>query len=382
MSNIFKSSSSGGGTPITTINGDTGSITGSTVTIFANNAVNNSGKTVKFVNSGATSTLDLSDIVNNTYIGTSAGVGLSASIQDNTSVGTLTLASLTSAVANNAFGFSSLNALTSGGGNNAFGTNSLKNITTGNFNIALGNSAGGNYTTSDGSNIVIGNPGVTGESNTTRIGNQGNSPTEQNKCFIAGIVNVTTAQSAVTTINPSTTQLATVLAGNIGNVLTDNGTNWVSAAPSGGGIAGTQSFFAYLSVSTGAVTGDTTTVTIPFDTALFNNGSNFDTTNHWYVAPATGIYQFNVNGIVTNSGGTNTGLFLELMNGATTYFLGYDVLYNVAQSSGTANASATIPCTAGDHIFVNIAVNGNLTKNVVIAGGNSGFTSFSGYRVA
>jgi hypothetical protein len=365
MSQIYKTGSGGGGSGIQTINGDVGSITGSTVTIFANQAGNNSGASVQLNNEGEPDTLflNLSDTHNNTFLGVEAG---------NTSV---------SGAVNTSVGHGSMLGITSGNANTSLGSNSLNNMQTGSYNVCLGNQSGTFYTSSESSNICLGRTGTVGDSNMLRLGNQGSGIQQQNQCFIAGIAGVTTAQSAVTTIDPSTTQMATVLAGNAGNVLTDDGTNWVSSAPTGG-VSGTNAFFAYLSVSTGAVTGDTTTVTVPFDTTLFDNGSNFDTTNHWYLVPTTGIYQFNINGIVTNSGGTNTGLFLELMNGATTYFLGYDVLYNVAGSSGTANASTTIPCTAGDHIFVNLAVNGNATKNVSISGSSASFTSFSGYRVA
>ena len=56
---------------IVTIDGDTGSITGSTVTIHANNASQNCGSSVSFVNSATTSTLNITDGNSNVLLGKS-----------------------------------------------------------------------------------------------------------------------------------------------------------------------------------------------------------------------------------------------------------------------------------------------------------------------
>ena len=56
-------------------------------------------------------------------------------------------------------------------------------MTNGNDNIALGFQAGYNFTGSESSNIDIGNPGVTGDNNTIRIGSG------QSQTFIAGVIN-------------------------------------------------------------------------------------------------------------------------------------------------------------------------------------------------
>jgi hypothetical protein len=201
-----------------------------------------------------------------------------------------------------------------------------------------------------------------------------------------------------TTINPSdqtitqfavqigatNNTLASIALGTATQVLTSNGPGVAPTfqAAGGGGVGGTQAFNVYLSASTGNVTGDSTTVTVPYDTVLFDNGSNFSTGNNWYVVPITGQYQFSANLIFGNSAGTNTGTFLELFVGSQVYFLNYNGPYNVALNNGTANGSITVPCNAGDHVFVQTAVNGNATKNVFLIGSNQGFTSFSGFRVA
>jgi trimeric autotransporter adhesin len=73
MSQIYKASTGGGGSGITTIDGDTGFVTGSTVTIYANQAGNNCGQTVLFSGDDATTmTMNVSDGSGNTAIGNDA----------------------------------------------------------------------------------------------------------------------------------------------------------------------------------------------------------------------------------------------------------------------------------------------------------------------
>jgi hypothetical protein len=66
----------------------------------------------------------------------------------------------------------------------------------GGYNIILGYSAGSSNTTG-GSNITISNVGSSGESNVTRIGTSGTGNGQQSKCFIAGIAGVTVTGSVV-----------------------------------------------------------------------------------------------------------------------------------------------------------------------------------------
>ena len=106
---------------------------------------------------------------------------------------------------NTANGIGALRNSTTGKGNTANGGNALFN-NTGSFNMALGYNAGGNLTTGS-NNIDIGNPGVAGESNTTRIGTVGKSIAT----FIAGIRETTTANAnAVPVVIDSAGQLGTV----------------------------------------------------------------------------------------------------------------------------------------------------------------------------
>lgn len=135
--NITLQVAGGSGSGISTIAGDSGSITGANVTIFANNAANNAGATVEFVNSGTVSTLSVSDGVANCLIGRNAG-NLTLSGIANTGVGQACLNGLTSGIQNTAMGNGALLSCTSGSFNSAFGYLSQQLITTGVRNTSTG----------------------------------------------------------------------------------------------------------------------------------------------------------------------------------------------------------------------------------------------------
>jgi trimeric autotransporter adhesin len=83
---------------------------------------------------------------------------------------------------NTASGNAALYYNTSGNNNTANGNEALHYSTNGSDNIALGYRAGYNLTGSESGNIVIGNPGVTGDTNIIRIG------TTQTATYLAGTV--------------------------------------------------------------------------------------------------------------------------------------------------------------------------------------------------
>ena len=232
-----------GGSGIMTIDGDTGSITGSTVTIYAHNSIQGCGSTVLFSNTGTTSTLNVSDVSANTLLGSSTG-NATLSGGDNTGFGSSVLSALTSGSLNTCIGANvgtnitsgasnvglgngALGALVSGNDNTAIGINALattsggfnttcgaatlSSLTSGTNNIALGYHAGSLYTSSESSNIIIGSFGTAGESNVIRIGAQGTGTAQQSTCYIAGIEGVTTtvANRVMMTINSSSGQVGT-----------------------------------------------------------------------------------------------------------------------------------------------------------------------------
>ena len=89
--------------------------------------------------------------------------------------------SVTTGSANAAFGAYAFVTDTTGSYNTACGEGSLYNNSTGMSNIALGYQAGLNITGSD--NIDIGNPGISSDNNTIRIGNG------QAETYLAGVIN-------------------------------------------------------------------------------------------------------------------------------------------------------------------------------------------------
>jgi hypothetical protein len=140
----------------------------------------------------------------NTFIGVNAG-NFTLSGTFNTASGSGAL-KLNAAGSNNiAIGATALGANTSGNGNTAIGGGALGANSTGGGNIAIGYEAGFNHTVGDNSNMDIGTLGVSGDSNTIRIGD----PAVYGRAFIAGIYGATSASGSPVYIN-SSGQLGTV----------------------------------------------------------------------------------------------------------------------------------------------------------------------------
>jgi len=233
------------------IDGDSGSITGAEVTIYADQAALGAGETVEFVNSGTVSTLKVSDSNGNTIVGSGSGSLTNSTDGFNTIFGFQAGSSLSSGMGgNNLFGWKSGNAITTGNNNtaqgqssllilqsgmqnNAHGNNSLSALISGSFNNAYGYASGSSFTGSESSNIVIGNAGTVGDNNTIRIGSQGSGNGQHNKCFIAGITGVTPASSNFATINS---------AGQLGDSGTSISTGSFTPTISGSSSAGTTSY--------------------------------------------------------------------------------------------------------------------------------------------
>jgi hypothetical protein len=164
-----------------------------------------------------------------------------------TGVGANVLSALTSGAFNTAGGFVSQGAVTTGGNNASWGAGSFTTLTTGSSNSAFGNSAlnfllsgsnnsalglaaGTNYTGAESNNIVIGHPGVLGESNAIYLGLSGT----QTKTVIAGISGVAVSNLALVSINTTTGQLGSTTGGSsfLNALNGDSGT----ATPTSGAI--------------------------------------------------------------------------------------------------------------------------------------------------
>ena len=180
----------GGGSGIEMIDGNVGSVTGSTVTLTTG-AANAEGTTL-FTGSGSTMTMTFDDVNGNLGIGlNSLAIALTNSAYENTAVGYSTGPTLTG-TANTLYGTFAGNLMAEADTNTAFGYQSLSNLVDGAFNLVIGANSGSNYFTNESNNICIGNNvlGTTGESNSLRIGLSTGTGTNQiNACFIQGIFN-------------------------------------------------------------------------------------------------------------------------------------------------------------------------------------------------
>ena len=215
---IFSTGGGGGGS-ITSVDTDLGTATpvAGILNIVANDGANNTGATVSFSGTSNTVLLNVTDATFNTIVGKNAGNATITGI-DNTSLGPVSLFSLTT-----------------GSGNVALGNACLTSLTSGIYNVVVGGAAGSNYLSNESSNILIGHDvgGTTGESNTLRIGNgTGTGNGSLSQCFISGIKNVNVG-SVATVVTQLNDQLGTadITAGT--GITVTTGANTITIASSG-----------------------------------------------------------------------------------------------------------------------------------------------------
>ena len=141
----------------------------------------------------------------NTFLGRDAGFPNTVGVNSgNTAVGALAMRGSEFGTDNAAFGRRALNANVFGDQNTAIGAYALQSVT-GSNNIAIGYLAGFALM-SGNNNVAIANDGVNTDSNTTRIGTDGN----QTRTFISGIHGVTPGVTAARLVSiDSNGQLAT-----------------------------------------------------------------------------------------------------------------------------------------------------------------------------
>lgn len=136
------------------------------------------------------------DAVNNFGCGPGVNTAVIAGGTDNLAFARAPFASLTTGIANLGCGHTPFPALVSGS-----------------FNVGLGGfddvseGVGTFYFSNESNNILLNSSGVTADQNTMRLGTQGTGAWEINRCFIAGIVGVTTSNSEMVTIDSTTGQL-------------------------------------------------------------------------------------------------------------------------------------------------------------------------------
>lgn len=319
---------------IVTINGDTGSITGTTVSI---KSASTAGSSTGFTGSASAMTFSVTDANDNVIIGGSAG--------NNSITGT----------ANTGLGFASLNALTSGTDNMGIGYASLDGVKTGSYNVAIGANAGTSYTGAESSNILFNSIGTAAESNVFRVGSgTGTSAQQINKTIINGIQGITVTSPAYVAINTSTGQLGQASANQ-----TQSTRSCVTAV---------------VSSTTTNNTGDGTTYTIVWNQVTspgFDQNSNFNTGTGTFTAPVTGKYLVCVNVTLGGTQAAATDGLLQIIVAGTsgqTYNLSRNVPRNNNGSTYTANAIVTM--TATDTLTTTITISG-LSKVIGIQGGTN-----------
>lgn len=215
---------------IQTINTDVGSVSGTTITLHANQAANDNGASVNFNSKTATTIeLQLTDSVDNTLLGRLSG-NIALSSGQNTSVGAIALTNITSGVGNSAFGYNSLPVVSSGGFNLGLGYQALDSLSTGDFNIGIGFQTGDNQGGAESSCVLINAWGINGVSNILQIGTGTGTGSQQlNAAYIQGIYSNTQNPSGtvqVVTIDNTTGQLGVTSAS--GGISTLNGDAGVS----------------------------------------------------------------------------------------------------------------------------------------------------------
>lgn len=165
-----------------------------------------------------------------------------------------------------------------------------------------------------------------------------------------------------------------------GTALFDNSTVKISSA---GMMTNTTqpSFYVYSSTSPANVTGNGATYKVPLNTAVFDNDTNFDTTNNQFVAPVTGRYQFNLTFSIIGVGVAHTTIICQLVTTLNSYILVYGnpFLMSASNTIFTQTGSCIVPMTATNTAFLQINVfNGALTVGL---NGGLGNTAMSGFLV-
>ena len=327
----WQNASAGG---IVTIDGDSGSVTGSTVNIVSGLSTINSGSSVGFFGLGTTLTLDLSDVNNNTLIGSGVGNALITG-NNNVALGITNFQDLRGGSDNVAIGSAAGIAITSANGNTLVGSGAGVNLLTGSSNILIGGLSGTAYASSESNNIILGpSTGTAATSGEMFLGDFANTSTT----YIAGVQGVTVSNTNAVTINTSTGQLGSQafpassisITGDTGGALTGaaftftGGSTGLTFAGSGStetlggelvvtnGGTGVGSFTAYAPVCGGTTT---TGVLQSADTGISNSGYILTSTGAtslptWQAASGAGI------GTLDGDTGSATGSTVTIAGGA------------------------------------------------------------------
>ena len=331
----------GGGTPITQLDGDTGTATGATINVvtgFITGPYANG--TSSFIGDNAsTLTWTVSDGQNNVGLGNGALFGASASgANQNAALGNGAGAN----VAGSDNVFVGINA-----GNNMTGSENVclgafsSGTCSGNWNILIGSNSGSALAGTETSNIYVNNNGVAAESNTLRIGKATGSGSNQDlaAAFICGI-NAVNVGSVASVVSISGDQLgSTTITAGAGITITP-GANTITISSIDGGLPWVN------------VTG--TTQAIAVNTGYIANNAGLVT----LTLPATAAQGSIIRVAGQGAGGwtiaQNTGQLINFGSSPTTITTG-------SLSSTNQFDVVELLCTIANTTFNVLSAQGNLT---------------------
>ncbi len=254
-----------------------------------------------------------------------------------------------------------------------------KNIRIGNTSGTTGVSISGGTTnpggvaiTTNGTPIDIENIGAAGVIN---IGNGGSS---------TNTINIGTGAAVKTvTVGSTNTTSPTVIQSGTGNIIHNTGFRVDSTGRTTN--PNQPMFFAYLSATTAALTGNATLVSaIVWNTEVFDQGGNFNTGTGTFTAPVTGKYVFCCQVRMGGIAAGQTHGFIALTTTAATYRTMLNPF--ITQSSAAEVSSGTsvvLSMTAADTAVLGFQVTGGALTVTAVSGGAAAPSSwFSGQLVA
>lgn len=288
----------------------------------------------------------------NTFLGEDAGsLALTpASALNNVGVGSFVLESLTTGVSNTVIGNQAGTDLNTGDRNVIIGR-LAGSITSGTDNVIVGALAGSNYTSTESFNITIGSDviGTTGESNTIRIGTQG----QQTSAFMAGVYGATIGATNQAVFIDNTGKLGA------GSANASNGLSLFYYVPANETTSGSGTPYTYF-VGTSQVMTQLYDLFQPIFPGSFFPGDGTGTQAS-FTAPVNGIYQINWTSQITMGGGTFiNGYQINIrLNGSTLFQQQRDDPGTVSgfPTGGTLTAFPAIQLTAGDVVDFAVVIN-------------------------
>ena len=122
---------------------------------------------------------------------------------------------------------------------------------------------------------------------------------------------------------------------------------------------------------------------IQFDTATFNVGSNYDTTNDKFVAPSDGKYFFTASLKINSAGGSATllGTGCRFTINGTTAGDNVNFIANGAMSAMSATNSMILNLTATQYVEVYAYYQDNGGGSGSVTGSNDKSTQFYGFKL-